>query len=1014
LKAAVFLCVTVLAWAAAMYAAAPAPGQEAGANSFGALSRYLGSIVQQVDFPGLPTDDETELRNLIPLKAGNRLDRQSLRQTLQRISATRRFADIEVDAERTSVGAVILRILTKPNFFVGQVLVYGVNSKPSANQVVNASKLELGHLFQKQDMDATIANIKPLMEENGYYLSTVTAETRVHPQTQQVDVLFHVSLGAQAHVGQVTVTGNPGFSQGQIQDIAKMHPGDTLTADRVNRALDRIRKKYRKQNRLTAQVAIVQRSYQAPSNSVNFDFRIDPGPIVNVEVQGFKVSRGVIKQAVPVYEEGAFDEDLLNEGKRNLLNYMQTRGYFDAKVALERQPVSAANEIRVNYVIDPGLRHKLAKVTLVGNHYFASAELLSRLQVFPAARFRSYGRFSQGLLSDDVRTLQAIYQANGFERVKVAADVQDNYEGKGDVLAVTLRIDENEQTLVGGLRIQGNEKIPASGLPVLTTEVGQPYSQSNIATDRELILGYYFNRGFPDADFDASEERDPNDPRRVNVVYTIHEGRQVFVDEVLISGLEHTRPYVVQRELEVKPDSPLSQQDMLNTQRRLYDLGIFSQVNTAIQNPQGQEPTKNVLIDLQEAKRYTFDYGIGLEFQTGTPSVNNNQPQGQTGISPRVSFGVTRLNLRGRDQTATFKFNLGRLQQRVLFSYDLPRVLNSENWKASFTAFYDNTLDVTTFTSERLEGSVQAQETISRATSMIYRFTYRRVKASNIVISPDEIPVLSLPVRVGMPGFTYIRDTRDNPLESTRGTYNTMDAGVASGIFGSEADFSRWLFQNSTYYAFGKNRPAARKYVLARSTRLGLENAFNGTVILPPGEQCSSSNPNDCPTVIPLPERFLSGGGNSHRGFGLNQAGPRDPVTGFPLGGSALFLNNLELRLPPTTLPYFDDNISFTIFHDMGNVFTSGDDMLHSFLHWRQPNTSLCTSASTATQCSYNYISHAIGVGIRYKTPIGPVRFDLGYNLNPPVFPSTDQTTGVFASQRLRHFNVYFSIGQTF
>ena len=102
------------------------------------------------------------------------------------------------------------------------------------------------------------------------------------------------------------------------------------------------------------------------------------------------------------------------------------------------------------------------------------------------------------------------------------------------------------------------------------------------------------------------------------------------------------------------------------------------------------------------------------------------------------------------------------------------------------------------------------------------------------------------------------------------------------------------------------------------------------------GARLSRSTQTNCPnaTVIPLAER-LAGGGNSHRGFGLNQAGPRDPVTGFPLGGSSLFLNNLEL-CSPETLPYVHDNISFALFWDAGNVFVDGRSMLDNLLRWRQ------------------------------------------------------------------------------
>ena len=459
---------------------------------------------------------------------------------------------------------------------------------------------------------------------------------------------------------------------------------------------------------------------------------------------------------------------------------------------------------------------------------------------------------------------------------------------------------------------------------------------------------------------------------------------------------------------------------MLSTQQRLYDLGIFSQVDTAVQNPDGQEQRKNVLVKVEEAKRYTFNYGVGFEFQTGQPNVGPKTAQGEAGVSPRVSFSVTRLNFRGRDHTLTFRTNVGRLQQRALVSSDIPRWFNSRDWKLYFTGFYDNTVDVTTFTSQRLEGSVQAQETISKASTMIYRFDYRRVRATDVAVSTNLIPLYSLPARVGMPGFSYIRNTRDSDLETTKGMYTAIDGGIASTYFGSKPDFSRILVQNSTYHAFGKNPLREKKFVFARSTRVGLESVFGNTVILPPGQVCPNPAQTNCSiTVIPLPELFLAGGGNSHRGFGLNQAGPRDPSTGFPTGGSALILNNLEVRFPPVTLPFFQDNISFSIFHDAGNVFTTGKDMLNSLGHWRQRNPELCQQQSTAPRCNYNYISQAIGIGIRYKTPIGPVRFDFGYNLNPPRFPSqqvdpSDPTMTIFRPQQARHFNVFFSIGQTF
>ncbi|HKU24074.1 MAG TPA: BamA/TamA family outer membrane protein, partial [Candidatus Sulfotelmatobacter sp.] len=414
-----------------------------------------------------------------------------------------------------------------------------------------------------------------------------------------------------------------------------------------------------------------------------------------------------------------------------------------------------------------------------------------------------------------------------------------------------------------------------------------------------------------------------------------------------------------------------------------------------------------------------------------------------------------RLNLGGRNQTLTFQSHVGRLQQRGLVSYTVPKLLDSDKWKVIYTVFYDNSLDVATFTSQRLEGKIDLRQQIGSSgtepgtrpgpSSITYRYDFRRVKASNFAqdFSPASVALLSLPATVGGPGFTFIRDKRDNPLESTKGNYFTLDGFVAPSFLGSRSEttaagyvptnFARALAQNSTYQAFGGKGKPGRQFVFARSTTIGLEQPFKGTKVLPPGSCPANAigEPTCAATAtIPLPEQFFAGGGNSHRGFGLNQAGPRDPFSGFPVGGTALFVNNLELRFPQVSLPLVGEGFGFAVFHDMGNVFTAQHDMIKGLLRWHQPSTQWCLSSGspTSTSCTvfsntgYDYTSHAVGVGVRYKTPIGPLRFDFGYDLNPTSFfqevtkkdPVTGNNITNFETQRLRHFNVFFSIGQPF
>jgi outer membrane protein assembly factor BamA len=383
--------------------------------------------------------------------------------------------------------------------------------------------------------------------------------------------------------------------------------------------------------------------------------------------------------------------------------------------------------------------------------------------------------------------------------------------------------------------------------------------------------------------------------------------------------------------------------------------------------------------------------GIGTEFGRiggGTPAEDLSNPGGATTLTPRVSLGLTRLNLFGLGQSLGLQILLSTVQKRASLNYFVPRIFNSPSLNGNFTVLYDDTFDVDTFRAVRREVSSQISQRLSKTLNTFYRFAYRDVGVSDLKISPYLVPRLAQSVRVGIASFNIVHDRRDDPVDPHKGMYSTLDLGLATKYFGSQTSFARILGRNATYYGLGP------KFVLARETQFGVEPAWN----VP-----STADPSD---PIPLPERFYGGGGSTMRGYPQNQAGPRDGSTGFPLGGSALFFNSTEIRFP-----LYGANVRGVLFEDFGNVFSTLGNM------------SFRTDQRGITD--FNYMSHAVGFGIRYRTPLGPLRLDVAYSINPPEYNgfAGDYTqlvqcsasgTCTTSTQHISHFQFFFSIGQAF
>ena len=591
-------------------------------------------------------------------------------------------------------------------------------------------------------------------------------------------------------------------------------------------------------------------------------------------------------------------------------------------------------------------------VGIAGNKYFSTQTLRERMYLTPAnlLQFR-YGRYSSSYLKRDINAIKDLYESNGFRDVEVTASTQDDYKGADNDVAVFLTVTEGPQWFVSKLELEGVRKEYVEQIESMLRSIdGQPYSDLNIVNDQETVLNFYFNNGYPAATFESTITPS-SEPNRMDVKFVVNEGQRQFVRDVLISGLKITDPDLVRKRIRnLDPGAPLSQSSMIDSQRRLYDLGIFARVDVALQNPEGDEDYKDVLYRIEEGRKYSISGGVGAQVgRIGTGPNVNFEPVGPPGFSPRVSLGISRSNFLGIGNTLSLLTRFSNIQRKGVFSYLAPQFKGNENLNLTFTGIYDDSRDIRTFNAKRQEGFAQLGQSSQRPI------------AFNTVLDTGTPPSIRTRCRSHPRSSRFCRNRSGSPS----GRSPLPRTGAMTRATPAAAPTIRWtpptrrtsseqrLHSPACSAGIPPTIRMTRDIVLARSTSFGVQTRISSL-------------------RYPLPERFFAGGASSHRGFPDNQAGPRDLITGFPIGGNALLINNLEVRFP-----LIGDNIRGVVFHDAGNVYSQLGKI--SFRYNQRDMT------------DFDYMVHAVGFGIRYRTPIGPDPHRHGLRAEP---------AGIFRIQR--------------
>jgi len=921
---------------------------------------------------------------------GEPLDSAKVSESLKHLYATGRFSELRAEGAPEGDG-VSLTFVARAQYFVGIVTAEGNTGPLEAHALVTASRLHLGQPLIDEDLNAAHKRLSDLLVANGYYQSRITHEIERDPDTLEANVGFAIKAGPRARVSAVQFQNDSGFPPERLMKVSGWHPRMYLTAARVERGLYRLHQFHVAHGRLQANISVQQRIYDAKTNTEKLIVKADGGPLLRVRVQGASISSSQLQNLLPLYHDGVTDDPALTRSERLLEDHFQKKGYFSASVKASRETVREPQpHVQILFHVNLGRRGDFAGYGIKGNLAIPATELLSAIAPPVQGLFPPAPTYSQSQVEQKVSTLLALYLSRGYLDARITPAINDNFENASGRRFVTLVIDEGPRTTVHTLTLVGIDAATKSKVwPLLVSKPTQPYSLERARADRDRILDYLADHGYTHAE--ASWRETPAESaHQVDLEFHIEPGAQDRIQRIVILGNEHARPGLVNRELLIHEGEPISQSAVLESQRRLYNLGIFNQVQITPQEGSGSDTGKTLLVGLEESRRWILGYGGGFEVQ----KLGSNQPQGQYKESPRLSLNLTRLDVGGRGQTFSMGGRLSNIDTGANMGYLIPRLFNRDDLSLRINGLVDRSRDVLTFTADRKEASVSVEKRFSASTLLIGQYSFRRVEALDISnrVSPEENFLLSQPALVGMFGGSFVEDHRDDPADATRGIYTLVNAGVSWQDFGSQANFLRFTGQNSTYYTLNSY------LVFARKTQFGVVSPYGSlySITVP----ASNGQPSKVilTNSIPLPERFFMGGSESMRGFSINQAGPRDPDTGFPIGGNALFLNSFELRTS-----FAQKRLGLVLFQDSGNVYTSVRRM--RLFKFKQDSPA-----------DFDYTSHAVGIGLRYKTPVGPIRFDVGYNLNPPRYNVITTQNGVqnIEVQRLSNVQFFLSIGQSF
>ncbi len=880
----------------------------------------------------LDLDQRGELGEILTTEVGLPLDRAEVRRSLRNLQASGLASEVEARTLPDGDGVKLFYLLGR-RVRVASVELVGELGLRRSELEPAVLQQEAAPLSESRIVRGVYA-LQDLLVDRGFSSADVRVDVVLGEGGEDAEVTYRIDAGVRTRVRHLRLEGSLGtLTREELIERLRMSPGEVLRESRLEEDLERLEKVFLDAGYRAAEIDGPRREGELGATQVDLIYQVEAGPHFEISAQGAEIEQLRRRRLLADLENQRYDEALLLQTVRNIRRDFQERGHYRAQV--ESEVETTDDQTRILFIVQPGPLYELDEVKLEGNSTLTQAQLLPRM-VTAADRglFSGAPRLVDGLLQEDIANLASYYVLQGFHQAEVGPE---RVEERGSRLAVTIPIVEGPRQRVVEVGIDGVDR---RGLGIelesLAVRPGGPFHPRLVEESTEELLARLEDRGYLFAQVQPRLEWN-REQTLVTVVFEVLAGPLVTVDRVVIRGGRRTDPRLIRRTLDLHSGEPLSRRSLLEAQRRLYRLGIFSRARVQMAPAPPFSQRRDVLVSISEGSERRLTYGIGYD----------------TEDELRGLFGYSHVNLFGRGVAARFDLRYSGREQQARALLRQPMV---GRWAIPVTySLFGVEEEQKSFDSIRRGFQVEAERRgkTSQA-ALLYTFKVVEVENADPILQPIEIDRDLAEVEISSLTPSWFVDRRDDLLLPQRGWTLRLQSEYAFPLFGADTEFVKLFTQQTSYVPLGGFG------TLASSVRVGAIEPVGSTGVEDPTLPESLTS-----RLIPISERFFAGGRTTHRAYRRDRLGitgtsllevddPDNPGTlrQVSVGGNGLLLVNLEYRFP------IAGALGGTAFFDAGNVW--GD--------WRDVDLS--------------EVKKGAGVGLRYLSPIGPLRLEVGWKLD--------------------------------